>query len=77
MNPHGSALYDGPIFDSDTHIHEHDYDFFREYLPKEYHADWLPPARSGRTAASACTWVTAWWRTPSPTRRAWCRRRAS
>ena len=35
------ARYAGPIFDSDTHIHEHDFDFFPEYLPKQYHDQWL------------------------------------
>jgi predicted TIM-barrel fold metal-dependent hydrolase len=39
--------YDGPIFDSDTHIHELDFDFFREYLPKKYHEKWLPARKVG------------------------------
>ena len=39
--------YDGPIFDSDTHVHEHDFDFFREYLPRELHAQWLLQRREG------------------------------
>jgi predicted TIM-barrel fold metal-dependent hydrolase len=42
-----SASYDGPIFDSDTHVHEHDFDFFREYLPRELHAQWLLQRREG------------------------------
>ncbi len=33
--------YSGPIFDADTHIHERDFDFFKEYLPEKYHEDWL------------------------------------
>ena len=41
------ASYDGPIFDSDTHVHEHDFDFFREYLPRELHAQWLLQRREG------------------------------
>ena len=31
-----AARYDGPIFDADTHVHEIDYTFFREYLPREF-----------------------------------------
>lgn len=34
--------YDGPIFDSDTHIQEKDYSFFAKYLPEKYHAEWMP-----------------------------------
>jgi predicted TIM-barrel fold metal-dependent hydrolase len=41
------ASYDGPIFDSDTHVHEHDFEFFKEYLPKELHAQWLLQRRDG------------------------------
>ena len=39
--------YDGPIFDSDTHIHEQDFEFFKEYLPKELHGKWLLQRKSG------------------------------
>jgi predicted TIM-barrel fold metal-dependent hydrolase len=39
--------YDGPIFDSDTHIHEQDFEFFKEYLPKELHDKWLLQRKSG------------------------------
>lgn len=39
--------YRGPIFDSDTHIHEHDFEFFKEYLPRQYHAKWLLQRRQG------------------------------
>jgi predicted TIM-barrel fold metal-dependent hydrolase len=42
------AVYDGPIFDSDTHVHEHDFDFFKEYLPRDLHAQWLLQRREGR-----------------------------
>ena len=41
------ASYDGPIFDSDTHVHEHDFDFFKEYLPRELHDQWLLQRREG------------------------------
>jgi len=41
------ASYNGPIFDSDTHVHEHDFDFFKEYLPRELHAQWLLQRREG------------------------------
>jgi predicted TIM-barrel fold metal-dependent hydrolase len=41
------ASYDGPIFDSDTHVHEHDFDFFKEYLPRELHGKWLLQRREG------------------------------
>jgi predicted TIM-barrel fold metal-dependent hydrolase len=39
--------YQGPIFDSDTHIHEQDFEFFKEYLPKQYHEKWLLQRKSG------------------------------
>ena len=39
--------YDGPIFDSDSHVHEHDFDFFKEYLPRKYHEKWLPTRKEG------------------------------
>ncbi len=39
--------YDGPIFDCDTHIHEANYDFMREYLPRELHQDWLVARKVG------------------------------
>ena len=42
-----TARYDGPIFDADTHVHEMDYDFFRDYLPREFHADSLLEVRDG------------------------------
>jgi predicted TIM-barrel fold metal-dependent hydrolase len=44
---HPQAAYDGPIFDSDTHVHEHDFEFFKEYLPRELHAQWLLQRRDG------------------------------
>jgi len=43
----GAGTYTGPIFDCDTHIHEPDYSFFKEYLPKEYQPDWLLERRDG------------------------------
>lgn len=39
--------YDGPIFDSDTHIHEQDFEFFKEYLPSQYHEKWLLQRKTG------------------------------
>ena len=33
--------------DADTHVHEMDYDFFRDYLPREFHADSLLEVRNG------------------------------
>ena len=40
-------LYDGPIFDADTHIVEDSFDFFRDYLPRQYHERWLPAHKLG------------------------------
>jgi predicted TIM-barrel fold metal-dependent hydrolase len=42
-----SATYTGPIFDCDSHVHEHDFDFFKEYLPKKYHEKWLLARKVG------------------------------
>ena len=42
-----SPVYTGPIFDCDTHIHESDISFFEQYLPKQYHKDWLPARKVG------------------------------
>jgi predicted TIM-barrel fold metal-dependent hydrolase len=42
-----SATYDGPIFDCDSHVHEHDFDFFKEYLPTKYHEKWLLARKVG------------------------------
>jgi predicted TIM-barrel fold metal-dependent hydrolase len=42
-----AMTYSGPIFDSDTHIVEDSFDFFRDYLPQEYHAQWLPARKTG------------------------------
>jgi predicted TIM-barrel fold metal-dependent hydrolase len=39
--------YDGPIFDCDSHIWERDFDFMRQYLPQELHAEWLPARKVG------------------------------
>ncbi len=39
--------YDGPIFDSDMHVVEDDFEFFTEYLPEQYHAQWLPSRKVG------------------------------
>lgn len=42
-----APLYDGPIFDGDTHIQEKDYAFFSKYLPEKYHREWLPARKHG------------------------------
>jgi predicted TIM-barrel fold metal-dependent hydrolase len=42
-----TTRYDGPIFDSDTHVHEQDFEFFKEYLPRELHGQWLLQRRDG------------------------------
>lgn len=52
MSPEETSIvqaggYTGPIFDCDTHIHESSFDFFKEYLPREYHQDWLLARRVG------------------------------
>jgi hypothetical protein len=41
------AAYDGPIFDCDSHVHEHDFDFFAELLPRKYHDKWLLRRKTG------------------------------
>jgi len=47
-NPLSAApAYTGPVFDCDSHIHEHDLEFFKEYLPAQYHAKWLPARKVG------------------------------
>lgn len=47
-NPLSAApAYTGPVFDCDSHIHEHDLDFFKDYLPAQYHAKWLPARKVG------------------------------
>lgn len=43
----GLPVYDGPIFDADTHIHEASFSFFKSYLPEEFHKDWLVETRHG------------------------------
>lgn len=40
-------VYNGPIFDGDTHIHEKDFSFFEKHLPEKYHHDWLPAYKHG------------------------------
>lgn len=40
-------VYDGPIFDADTHIQEKDFAHFVKYLPEQYHKDWLPARKHG------------------------------
>lgn len=42
-----TATYDGPVFDSDSHIWERNYDFMKKYLPPELHKDWLVSRRVG------------------------------
>ena len=34
-------VYNGPIFDSDSHIQERNFDFMAQYTPKKFHEDWL------------------------------------
>jgi predicted TIM-barrel fold metal-dependent hydrolase len=41
------STYSGPIFDSDTHIVEQDFEFFKEYLPRKYHEKWLLAKKVG------------------------------
>jgi predicted TIM-barrel fold metal-dependent hydrolase len=41
------VTYLGPIFDADTHIHEKDYSFFRQYLPPEYRERWTIDRKTG------------------------------
>jgi hypothetical protein len=38
-------VYDGPIFDADSHIQERNFDFMAQYTPKKFHADWLVQSR--------------------------------
>ena len=38
----GKKVYQGPIFDCDSHIYELNYDFMKDYLPKALQPDWLP-----------------------------------
>jgi predicted TIM-barrel fold metal-dependent hydrolase len=42
-----AKVYTGPIFDCDSHIHERDYEFMKDYLPGELHAQWLPARKVG------------------------------
>ena len=42
-----APVYDGPIFDGDTHMQEKDFSFFEKYLPKQYHDEWLPARKHG------------------------------
>jgi predicted TIM-barrel fold metal-dependent hydrolase len=46
-NAASSPSYTGPIFDCDSHVHEANFDFFAEYLPKKYHEKWLVQRREG------------------------------
>jgi predicted TIM-barrel fold metal-dependent hydrolase len=39
--------YTGPIFDCDSHVHEENFDFFVDYLPKQYQPHWLLRRRQG------------------------------
>ena len=41
------SVYDGPIFDCDTHIWERDFGFMKSYLPADLHEDWLVARRDG------------------------------
>jgi predicted TIM-barrel fold metal-dependent hydrolase len=40
-------VYEGPIFDCDTHIWERNFDFMKTYLPADLHDDWLVARRHG------------------------------
>ena len=52
------TTYDGPIFDSDSHIYEEDFAFFNEYLPNKYHASGCRPANSVATGATVFMWAS-------------------
>jgi predicted TIM-barrel fold metal-dependent hydrolase len=43
-----ASAYTGPIFDCDSHVHEENYDFFSEYLPKQYQERWLLRRKQGQ-----------------------------
>ena len=43
----GKKVYDGPIFDCDSHIYELNYDFMKDYLPKALQPDWLVARKEG------------------------------
>jgi predicted TIM-barrel fold metal-dependent hydrolase len=36
-----APVYNGPIFDADSHIQERDFTFMGQYLPKKFHEKWL------------------------------------
>jgi len=40
-----APVYNGPIFDSDSHIQERNFDFMAQYTPKKFHEDWLVQSR--------------------------------
>jgi predicted TIM-barrel fold metal-dependent hydrolase len=44
-----NGRYVGPVFDGDTHVQEGGLDFFKDYLPKALHQDWLPAEKIGPT----------------------------
>ena len=43
----GKKVYQGPIFDCDSHIYELNYDFMKDYLPKALQPEWLPARKVG------------------------------
>ncbi|TAL02225.1 MAG: amidohydrolase [Rhodospirillaceae bacterium] len=43
----GKKVYDGPIFDCDSHIYELNYDFMKDYLPKALQAEYLVSRKNG------------------------------
>jgi predicted TIM-barrel fold metal-dependent hydrolase len=43
----GQKVYDGPIFDCDSHIYEKNYDFMRDYLPKALQPEWVVARKYG------------------------------
>jgi predicted TIM-barrel fold metal-dependent hydrolase len=40
-----APVYDGPIFDADSHIQERNFDFMAQYTPRKFHEDWLVQSR--------------------------------
>ena len=36
-----TPVYNGPIFDADSHIQELNFSMMAKYLPEKYHEDWL------------------------------------
>jgi predicted TIM-barrel fold metal-dependent hydrolase len=47
ISQNNKKVYEGPIFDCDSHIYEKNYDFMKDYLPKSLHAEWLVARKVG------------------------------